>query len=257
MAIIWKKKVDNTHYEVRSHGASRRLYTDDVFHSQHNENTLFTGSVWDILALPALLCPAGTINSILVLGVGGGSVIQTLLKITDPISVTGIELNPTHLYVAKRFFKLNDKRIKLVQADAVEWINQQQGPKFDLIIEDLYGEKEGEPVRVAEPNEAWFHALSQHLSEDGLLVMNFISKGELKKADYFYKKKIQNQYSTALQLNTAAYENCIGVFAKRKVSAREIKSNLEALALPKKQTKKLNYSCRKLISSNSKAIFQS
>ncbi|MBL4867686.1 MAG: hypothetical protein JKY67_15065, partial [Pseudomonadales bacterium] len=133
MAIIWKKKVGNTRYEVRSHGASMRLYTDGVFHSQYNNKSLFTGSVWDILALPALLYPPKTIKTVLVLGVGGGSVIQMLLKIINPTSVIGIEIDPIHLFVAKHFFKLTDKRIHLEQADAVEWLKQYKGPKFDLI----------------------------------------------------------------------------------------------------------------------------
>ena len=246
MAIIWKKKVGNTRYEVRSHGASMRLYTDGVFHSQYNNKSLFTGSVWDILALPALLYPPKTIKTVLVLGVGGGSVIQMLLKIINPTSVIGIEIDPIHLFVAKHFFKLTDERIHLEQADAVEWLKQYKGPKFDLIIEDLYGEKGGEPERAVQPDEAWFDLLTKNLSKDGALVMNYVSIDQLKEADYFHRQKTRSKFSSALQFNTSSYENRVAVFAKRKVSSSKIKSNLNALSFSKKQIKNLNYSCRKL-----------
>ena len=246
MAIIWMKKVDNTRYEVRSHGASMRLYTDGVFHSQYNENSLFTGSLWDILALPALLSPPNTIKTVLVLGVGGGSVIQTLLKLINPTSITGIELNPTHLYIAKRYFKLTDKRIQLVEADAIEWIKHYKGPKFDLILEDLYGENEGEPQRVMKPNKAWLDILTKNLSAHGLLAMNFVSKEELKQAAFFDDETIKNKFATAFQLSTPLYQNRIAVFTKEEVSSALIKTNLNNLTLPSKHTNKLSYTCRKL-----------
>ena len=106
MAILWQKQQAGVLYEVRIAGNSRRLYTDGVFHSQYNPNTPVTGSVWDLLMLPAFFYPPNTIKRILVLGVGGGTIIQLLKRFVNPETITGVELNPVHLYVAKRFFKL-------------------------------------------------------------------------------------------------------------------------------------------------------
>ena len=57
-----------TRYEVRSHGASVRLYTNGVFHSQWNEGRPFAGGVWDCLSLPVLYRDPAAVRRVLVLG---------------------------------------------------------------------------------------------------------------------------------------------------------------------------------------------
>ena len=53
MAILWQKTVDQNRYEIRTAGKTRRLYTNGVCHSEFNADKIFTGSVWDLLILPA------------------------------------------------------------------------------------------------------------------------------------------------------------------------------------------------------------
>ncbi|WP_455217906.1 hypothetical protein, partial [Kaarinaea lacus] len=84
MAIVWHKKISGTCYEVRKAGNSIRLYTDGVFHSQYNPHRPVTGSVWDLLMLPAFFTNIDKISRVLVLGVGGGSVIQLLHRYVKP-----------------------------------------------------------------------------------------------------------------------------------------------------------------------------
>ncbi|QKQ25565.1 hypothetical protein [Candidatus Reidiella endopervernicosa] len=57
MALLWYRKEGESRYEVRSAGATRRLYTNGVFHSQYNPNRPISGSVWGLLMLPALYYP--------------------------------------------------------------------------------------------------------------------------------------------------------------------------------------------------------
>jgi len=71
MAVIWQKKIAGTHYEVRSAGQTRRLYTNGLCHSEFNPQKLVTGSIWDLLVLPALFYKPGHIKKVLMLGVGG------------------------------------------------------------------------------------------------------------------------------------------------------------------------------------------
>ena len=77
MAIIWQKKVRDNLYEVRSAGKSRRLYKNGVCHSQYNPGSIMTGSIWDLLLLPACYQTGVNYKKILVLGVGGGAVIRS------------------------------------------------------------------------------------------------------------------------------------------------------------------------------------
>ncbi|HLV15303.1 MAG TPA: fused MFS/spermidine synthase [Xanthomarina sp.] len=79
------------------------------------------------------------VHSVLLLGLGGGSVIQTLredFKFQEHI--TAIEIDPVIIRIAKDEFKLqNTDNLEIVCADALHYIEKTQA-SFDLIIIDLF-----------------------------------------------------------------------------------------------------------------------
>ena len=72
MATIWEQNIEGKLYEVRTAGASVRLYRNGVNHSQWNPNRPLTGSIWDLITLPTLYRPTRTIDDVLILGFGRG-----------------------------------------------------------------------------------------------------------------------------------------------------------------------------------------
>lgn len=245
MAILWQKEIKNTQYEVRSAGQTRRLYTDGVFHSQYNSEHEVTGGVWDVLMLPAFFYEAGSIKRVLVLGVGGGAVIHMLQRYIKPDEITGIELNPVHIMLAKRYFGVTPKLSKLVQADAIKWINDYSGPPFDLIIDDLFAEQDGEPVRVAKANKDWLEKLHSHLSPEGVLVMNFISPKDLKNSAAVAYKKTSALFKSSFQFTLTHYINAVGAFLKKPCTTQMLRKNINEIDVLKK-SKKLDFHVRKL-----------
>lgn len=245
MAIIWQKQVDETLYEVRTAGQTRRLYSDGVFHSQFNPKRAITGGVWDLLMLPAFFYPAETIQRVLVLGVGGGAVIHQLQRYIKPIEIIGVELNPEHIMVAKRYFGITSKLAQLVEADAIEWLENYTGPPFDLIIDDLFGEKDGEPVRAIKANKGWFEKLNSHLSPEGILVMNFISSNDLKNCAAVSYKKTAAHFRASFQLSLSHYENAIGAFLKKSSTSQILRKNINEVDELNK-SKELKFQVRKL-----------
>ena len=147
MAILFEQTRNGRCYQVRSAGRTRRLYTDGVFHSQYNPGHGVTGSVWDLLFLPSQFYEPGQLKRVLVLGVGGGAVIHMLNRYVAPDAIVGVELSELHLQLARRYFGLDYANVQLLQADAVRWMLEYEGPPFDLIIDDLYFEEGGEPQR--------------------------------------------------------------------------------------------------------------
>ena len=245
MAILWQKSIKNTRYEVRTAGQTRRLYTDGVFHSQYNPVHEVTGGVWDVLMLPAFFYPPETIKRVLVLGVGGGAVIQQLQRYIKPVEIVGIELNQVHIMVAKRFFGVTSKSAQLIQADAIKWIENYSGPSFDMIIDDLFGEEDGEPVRAVKANKAWFEKLNAHLSPEGVLVMNFISASDLKNCAALSYKKVSAYFSSIFKFTFTHYDNAIGTFLKVPVTTQTLRQNLNRVDELRK-SKKLDFHIRKL-----------
>lgn len=248
MAIIWRKQTNTGLYEVRRAGSTLRLYTNDVFHTQYNPKHHLTGHVWDLLMLPAFFYPQNTIKRVLVLGVGGGAVIQMLKHFVKPVEIVGVELNPVHLFVARRFFNVKGKGIKLYQDDAVDWLKNYRGEKFDLIIDDLFGEYEGEPVRVVKPNQVWFNCMLKHLTSDGLVVGNFINQDELKKSAALTHNVLNKKFASVFQLTSTFNENFVGAFLKQKSTSQFLRKRLvETPGLnPDLKTSRLRYKLRRL-----------
>lgn len=226
MAILWQQQQQGTLYEVRSAGNTRRLYTDGVFHSQYNPNQPVAGGAWDLLMLPIFFTEPGRIRRILVLGVGGGAVLHLLRRFTHPDEVVGVELNPVHIEVAQRFFDVNRKVAKLHQADAVEWLKNYHGEPFDYIVDDLFGEDHGEPVRAVEANADWFRLLQQHLSPSGILVMNTISNRQVRNSGYFTDADVRHGFRSAFRFGLPLYENIIVAFCRELVDIKTFRRHL-------------------------------
>ncbi len=246
MAILWAKQAGGVTYQVRSAGRTRRLYANGVLHSQYNPANPVTGHVWDLLMVPAFFHPPGSARRILVLGVGGGAVIGLLGRFVAPGALVGVELNPQHLFVARRFFGVAQQAVHLVQADARTWIQHYAGPPFHMIIDDLFGEQDGQPVRAVEMNVSWFECLLKHLDRHGMIVANFTSVQELGRCAYFTSQRLARRFAGAFQLTTPADENAVGAFLRRGSSTHTLRANLRATPglNPDLKTSRLRYRVR-------------
>lgn len=226
MAILWQKQYQGTRYEVRSAGRTRRLYTDGVFHSQYRPRHALAGGIWDLLLLPIYFRPEQTFKHVLVLGVGGGTILHQLQRYARVEHLVGVELNPVHLQVARRYFGIQKSQASLHRADAVEWLRHYRGPAFDLIIEDLFGEEDGEPVRPVAADKNWFRLLNKNLTHDGILVMNFIGRRSLRDSAWYHDAGIRNAFAGAYQFTLPAYENYIVSFLKQPASSKLLRERL-------------------------------
>jgi spermidine synthase len=245
MAIIWQKEIQNTRYEVRTAGQTHRLYTDGVFHSQYNPARSLAGGVWDVLMLPALFYPSQSIKRVLVLGVGGGAVIHQLQRYIQPDEITGIELNPVHIMLAKKYFAITPQLAKLVQADAVKWLENYNGPAFDMIIDDLFGEVRGEPVRAVKANPGWLETLNKHLAPEGVLVMNFINPKDLQNSAAISYKKTAREFKAVFQFTLTHYVNAVGAFLKIPATSQMLRRHINEIA-ELKDNNNLDYQVKKI-----------
>jgi len=117
-----------------------------------------------------------------------------------------------------------------------------------MIIEDLFKEEKGEPVRAIQAGKQWFGKLMEHLSDDGKLVMNFVSPDEIKESAWFNNKKMQKAFASAFRITTPSLDNVVGVFLKQVGDSALLRNNLNASAEFRKAlvSKRLVYRIRKL-----------
>jgi len=225
VSLLWQKIDAGTRYEVRTAGNTRRLYTDGVLHTEYNPTRAVTGSVWDLLMLPAFLLPTGQVRRVLVLGVGGGAVVHLLLRHVQPRQIVGVDLDANHLQIAKQYFDLHDPRVRLHKADALRWLRQYRGGRFDMIIEDLFAEKDREPVRAVVVDQGWMEILYSALKPQGCLVMNFINREHLR-SSALYAPRIAALFTDRYVLSTPATENRVAVLFRSKVDRSLLRTQL-------------------------------
>ena len=258
MAIIWQFTEGQTNYQVRSAGATLRLYTNGAFHSQYNPNHLFTGGIWDLLAVPAFysgtFCSSafytspsasktvypgnrqetdaaqtaptlsGSGQNLLVLGVGGGAVIHLFNELFDYPATTGIEYDRNHLRVANRFFKCGTPNTRLIHADAYQWIKESV-TQFSVVIDDLFVDGPDDPVRPRAVNRQWMKKLDLQLKHDGLLIQNHLSPVTARSVAN--DSWVQDHFQSALLFHHPNYANGILALYKDSVDIRSGRKQLQ------------------------------
>lgn len=247
MAVLWQRKLGDTTYEVRSAGRSVRLYENGILHSQVHPERVFVGSVWDLLTLPALMLPTGSLKRVLMLGVGGGVVIRQLQRLLGPLEIIGVELNPVHIKLARRFFGLDETQAQIVQAEAGRFVREYDGPPFDLIVDDIFAEKDGEPARAIEANEDWCQLLLSRLSPQGALVTNFVSVKEFRSSALSSSRVAQWPYASAYSFSTPFCDNIVSAYFRAPVPDGLLQLRLAEHPLCRKKsvTNQLRYRARK------------
>ena len=228
MALLWFHQQDGHRYEVRNAGNTVRLYSDGVFHSQYNPGRLTLGGLWDLLYLPMFMLPSAQLQQVLLLGVGGGSVIHPINHWFAPAAIDAVEIDAHHLFVAQQYFAINDANTHLHHADVMAWLPEQQR-QWDVIIEDVYGHLDGEPVRGVDHSRQWADQLFDHLQPHGLLIMNFTATRDM----WLWLKNISRWRAERLhfvQLQTDGYLNRVLLVSREPVNPRQLRNALpEAL----------------------------
>lgn len=245
MALIWARTAGRHRYEIRRAGRTVRLYTNGVLHSQYHPDMAFGGGVWDLLGLPALWSRNPCLSGILLLGLGGGAVVRQLHELVEWQKFVAVERNPIHLEISRRFFGLDRMPAELVETDARQWVQSHSGGKFELIIDDLFSDNQGEARRSVPFTRAWYRGLVGLLSDDGILVINFVDERELK----YRLGKIpaaRRDFKCAYKLTLPAYGNAVAALIRHDRTPRDLTRAL-SLIKPRRRRTRLRYHLEKVV----------
>lgn len=163
-----------------SQGA-RSLVVDETFASFYRPGELATRCVWDAIAAPLLLLPPKRRRRILILGLGGGSVARLARAIAPEAEIVGVELDAEVVRLARAHFELDRLALRVVQADAREWlataVRAGRGKaRFDAVLEDVFigrGDAVHKPDWIPTPAHDQAAAL---LAPGGVFVSNTLDE---------------------------------------------------------------------------------
>ena len=230
--VVWQHHKDNNHYQLRKAGNSLRLYRNKVFHSQYNGGRFLNGGVWDMLWLPIFFRPVDRPLRILMLGLGAGAAIKKIQQFACIGKVIAVDTDAIHIHIAKKFMGLTDATISLQKADAEQWLVSYDGPAFDVIIDDLFYEQDGEPLRAVDfhnNNGAWLSLLKRHLLKGGLLIANCTTPAE---ARSLVKKTPPSRraFKYGMRFSKSAYANILAVVSDMPLMRQQWRIHLRASA---------------------------
>ncbi len=248
MAVLWQQQKHDIKYEIRTAGATRRLYKNGVCHSQYNPNRILTGSVWDLLFIPSLLFAQNSSLNVLVLGVGGGAAIRLYDYFLPETVIHGVELDAMHIELAQKFFGISQDNIHIHEADAKEWVKDYGGKPFDIVIEDVFMEEKKQPIRAIDATSHWYQDLLSLMKDDGMLIMNFASLKEFRQSSALRIKQLNQRFKSIFQLTTPSLDNVIGVYSLQTFQTQDLHNALMGCEQVRKaiETKYLRYRVRKL-----------
>jgi spermidine synthase len=143
-------------------------------------------------------------ESILILGVAGGSVVKTLVEeLKFNGQITGVEIDEDVVEIANKYFKLSEiKNLDLIVDDAFEFVLKTK-EKYDLIIIDIFQD-------IKMPNflfeDFFINRVNFLLKRDGFILFNTMvinEKDRIRNLDY--KKKFNGNFSLRMYPKVEAH----------------------------------------------------
>jgi len=224
---IWRQERDGVLYQLRRRGRTLSLIANGVQHSEFHPDRWVTGSVWDLLWLPALFHEPEHYRRILVLGLGGGSLVPPLAGLVQPETFVGVDNDPAHLEVAESFFGVGDFGVQTELAHARDWVGNWQGEPFDLVIEDLFAPSSETVSRVLPADRSWCRSLNKLVAPGGTLVMNFGDWREYRHS-WAASTSARKAWRRGFRLSTPDCHNAVIAWLHRDASSRDLRARVRS-----------------------------
>ncbi len=132
-----------------------------------------------------------TVNSILILGVAGGTVIHLLRKLYPNASIRGVDIDNMMIDVGKKYFGLDKLDISFFVADAEVFIKKDK-KKYDLVIVDIFS---GRHIPDFVVTDDFLDKLKKLFETNGQLVVNYLRENEYQKKSDILFVKLKKRFS--------------------------------------------------------------
>jgi spermidine synthase len=129
-----------------------------------------------------LLRDDAKINSALFIGAGAFGMPEALSRQFPEARVDVAEIDPEVIEVGRKFFRLNEHpKVQAHAGDARHFLRSQKDQRWDLIFGDAYAGIRSIPSHLV--TQEFFQLVSNHLTAEGVFVMNAITAVQGEKAE--------------------------------------------------------------------------
>lgn len=173
--LLYERDSAYNYIQVVQAGSRTDLILNEgqAIHSIYDSKSLLTGGPWDYMAVADAFRPSQAAeprpSRVAILGLAGGTTARQLTALYGPgVQITGVEIDPAIIDVARRYFHLDDANVNVVNADARYWLDTQAGT-YDVIALDAY-QQPYIPFHLT--TKEFFTQVRRHLAPDGTVVVN-------------------------------------------------------------------------------------
>lgn len=163
--------------QVVRYGSQVQLILNEgqAVHSIYDPTQLATGGYWDDMLLAPDFRPAASSevipHRILILGLAGGTIArQYQAAYGTRVRMTGVELDPEIIKVARRYFALDETNLQVVVGDARYFLaTRPASVKYDAILVDVYQQPY---IPFYMTTAQFFQLIREHLAPGGTAAVN-------------------------------------------------------------------------------------
>ena len=173
--LLYEKESAYHYIQVVQVGTKTELILNEgqAIHSIYDSQDLLTRGPWDYMVIADAFRPAQTSEvkpeSVAILGLAGGTAArQYTAAFGQTVQITGVEIDPEILDVARRYFHLDEPNVHPVASDARYWLDTQAG-RYDVIIMDAYRQPY---IPFHLTTREFFSEVRGHLNPGGVAVVN-------------------------------------------------------------------------------------
>jgi spermidine synthase len=173
--LIYEKESAYHYIQVVQVGTKTELVLNEgqAVHSIYDPENLLTGGPWDYMVIADAFRPAQTSEprptDVAILGLAGGTSARQLnAAFGSDVKITGVEIDPEILVVARKYFHLDESNVRAVDADARYWLDTQAG-KYDVVVMDAYRQPY---IPFHLTTREFFSEVRAHLRPGGVAVVN-------------------------------------------------------------------------------------
>ncbi|HKV88989.1 MAG TPA: fused MFS/spermidine synthase [Candidatus Dormibacteraeota bacterium] len=173
--LLYEKESAYNYIQVVQAGTRTELILNEgeAIHSIYDSQSMLTGGPWDYSLIADSFRPAQATEplpkDVAILGLAGGTAARQYTAAYGPgVDITGVEIDPEILDVARRYFHLTEPNVHAVVADARYWLDTQAG-SYDVMFLDAYRQPY---IPFHLTTREFFSSVRAHLKPGGAVVVN-------------------------------------------------------------------------------------
>ena len=174
--LIYDKESYYNYIQVtQSTDGTRELILNEgqAIHSIYyaNPNTVLTGWYWDYFLAAPYFNPGFTPNKLHrvgIIGLAGGTIARQFTKVYGPVPIDGVEIDPTIVDVAHKYFAMNEPNLHVHVEDGRTYLDTTH-EQYDVVAIDAF-QQPYIPFQLT--TREFFTLIRSHLSSQGVVAIN-------------------------------------------------------------------------------------